>query len=197
MAIRFWLTRPRLLAARLRYWVWERMNPDKPWLCPATIAFCQAHLTKSMNALEFGSGRSTGWFATLVGHLISVEHDTQWYAQVRRQLDEARVVNVDYRLIPLSHPVADPELAEYPTVPDYVAVADALPDKSLHLAIVDGHYRTHCIRHLVPKIAPGGYLLVDDAQRWPSLESVPVPADWRVVSNTSNGIKRCVIWQAS
>ncbi len=77
MALRFWVSRPRQLLARLRYWVWERMNPDKPWMCPDTIKFCEAHLSRSMKALEFGSGRSTMWFSTKVGHLTSVEHDEE------------------------------------------------------------------------------------------------------------------------
>jgi hypothetical protein len=37
MAIGFWLARPQMVIPRIRYWFWERMNPDKPWLCPGTI----------------------------------------------------------------------------------------------------------------------------------------------------------------
>lgn len=196
MLIYLWLTRPRAALARVRYWAWERRNPDKPWLCPGTIAFCQSRLSTSMRAMEFGSGRSTRWFSTLIGRLISVEHNPQWYGQVKRQLDEAGVANVDYRLVPLEHPLSSPEQADYDPLPAYVAVADGVPDGSLNLAVVDGHYRTHCVRHLVPKIAPGGYLLVDDVNRWPSPESLPVPADWCVADDSTNGVKRCIVWQA-
>ena len=103
MAIWFWLKRPRRSVSRLRYWVWERMNPDKPWMCPGTVAFCQANLSRSMTAIEFGSGRSTRWFSTLVGHLTSVEHNPEWYEQVKQQLDNA---NVHQRVVPTS--VAEP-----------------------------------------------------------------------------------------
>ena len=185
-----------MAVARLRYRVWEVMNPDKPWLCPGTVAFCQSHLSTSMHALEFGSGRSTRWFATLVGHLTGVEHSRTWYEEVTRQLAEHEITNVDYRLVPLNHAESEPEQAAYSPVPDYVAVADGVPDGSLGLAIVDGHYRTNCVRHLVPKIASGGYLLVDDIDLWPTPESLPVPEDWRVVDDSTNGVKRCVIWQA-
>jgi hypothetical protein len=185
-----------MLVARVRYWIWERMNPDKPWLCPGTIAFCQKSLSRSMNALEFGSGRSTRWFATLVGHLTSVEHDSQWYEKVKQQLHEAQISNVSYLFVPLSHPIADPEQTSYEPTPDYVAVADRFPDQSLHLAIVDGHYRTHCVKHLIPKIAPGGFLLVDDTNLWPSLEAIPAPKSWPIVDDSTNGVKRCVVWQA-
>lgn len=197
MAIRPWLTRPRMLAHRLRYWVWEKLNPDKPWLCPGTIDFCAKHLSRSMTALEFGSGRSTRWFASLVGHITSVEHNREWYETVQAELAAAGVTNVDYRHVPLDHAEREPELAEYRPTPPYVAVADAFPDRSLDLVVVDGHYRTHCVRHAVSKLAPGGYLLVDDANRWPSLDDLPVPARWRVADDSTNGIKRTVIWQAS
>lgn len=197
MKIQFWLKRPRMAIARTRYWIWEKMNPDKPWMCPGTIAFCQSHLSTSMTALEFGSGRSTRWFSNLVGHLTSVEQDEQWYEQVKQQLIEAKITNVNYLLVPLDHPDVEPERDEYYPVPKYVAVADSLPDRNLGFAVVDGHYRTHCVRHLVAKIAPGGYLLVDDINMWPSPESLNVPTEWRIVDDSTNGVKRCIIWQAN
>ncbi|MCS7022043.1 MAG: class I SAM-dependent methyltransferase [Gemmataceae bacterium] len=197
MAIWFWLKRPKKAIARIRYWFWEGLNPDKPWLCPETVRFCQAHLTKSMVAIEFGSGRSTRWFATLVGHLISVEHNHKWYKIVKKQLADAGITNVDYRFVPLNHPESDPEQPEYSPLPDYVAVADELADQSIDFAVVDGHYRTHCVRHIIPKIAPGGYLLVDDVNRWPSPEALPIPKSWSIVNDSTNGIKRCIIWQAT
>jgi hypothetical protein len=196
MAIWFWLARPRMALARLRYWWWERRHPDLPWLCPGTIAFCQSHLTTAMTALEFGSGRSTRWFAARVGNLISVEHNADWYKVVKQQLAETAIGNVDYRLILLNHPEAEPERADYSPVPDYVAQADLVPDSGLGFAVVDGHYRTHCVRHLVPKIQPGGFLLVDDINLWPSPAVLPIPESWRVADDSSNGVKRCIVWQA-
>jgi predicted O-methyltransferase YrrM len=197
MALWFWVTRPKLAIARVRCWLWERANPNMPWLCPGTIEFCRTHLTKSMKALEFGSGRSTHWFAGLVGHLISVEHNAEWHRIVAKQIADARLANVDYRLVPLSHPESEGERPDYAPMPDYVTVADALADRSLDFAVVDGHYRTHCVRHVVPKMAPGGYLLVDDINFWPSPASLPIPADWRIVDDSTDGIKRCIVWQAA
>jgi len=197
VAILVWLARPKMALARLRYWLWERANPDMPWLCPGTIKFCQAHLSKSMVAVEFGSGRSTRWLSTLVGRVISVEHNAEWYGVVRKQLAVASATNVDYRLVPLGHPESEGERPEYSPVPDYVAVADGLEDKGIDFAVVDGHYRTHCVRHLIPKIAPRGYLLVDDVNFWPSPEALPVPASWSVADDSTNGIKRCIIWQTA
>lgn len=196
MAVWFWVRRPGRLLHRLRYWAWERMNPDKPWMCPGTIAFCQNHLSPSMRAVEFGSGRSTLWFSKLVGRLTSVEHDAKWHEQVQLLLAENNAANVTYLHVPLDHPASQPEQDDYSPTPKYVAVADGFADGSLGFAVVDGHYRTHCVRHLVPKMAPGGLLLVDDVNMWPSVESLPVPASWPVVDDSTNGVKRCVIWRA-
>jgi hypothetical protein len=197
MSVAFWLARPRLLYHRTRYWFWERRNPDRPWLCPGTVDFCERHLRPDMLGLEFGSGRSTRWFAGKLRHLTSVEHDAAWAARVRQTLCAADIENVDYRHVPLDHPVEEGELPAYNPTPAYVAVADSFADRVLHLVVVDGHYRTHCVRRSVPKIAAGGYLLVDDVNLWPSINSLPVPADWRIVDDSTNGIKRCVIWRAA
>lgn len=196
MAILIWIRQPRLLFARLKYWWWERRNPEKPWMCPGTIDFCQQKLSKSMHAMEFGSGRSTLWFASMVGQLTSIEHDATWHALVARQLAEAGIRNVDYRHIPLDHALTEPERPSYDPMPAYVASADAFRDRSLNFVVVDGHYRTHCVRRVLPKIAPGGLLLVDDVNLWSSIDALNVPAEWTIVDDSTNGIKRCVVWQA-
>jgi hypothetical protein len=196
MNLRHWLTHPRALIDRLRYFLWEMANPDKPWLCPGTVRFCERHLCQSMRVLEFGSGRSTIWFARRVGQLTSVEHNRAWHRRVARHLAAAGIANVDYRFVPLDHPESEGERAAYDPLPAYVSVAEHFPDRSLDLVIADGHYRTHCVRRSVPKIKSGGYLLVDDVNRWPSLRDLPVPDRWLVVDDSTNGLKRCVIWRA-
>lgn len=63
MNLSYWLHHPDHIFARVRYFAWEPMNMDKPWLCPSSVRFCDLNLTRSMTGLEFGSGRSTAWFA--------------------------------------------------------------------------------------------------------------------------------------
>jgi len=197
LAFLFWAKQPWRLIARVRYWVWEKRNPTLPWLCFGTIAYCEAHLSKTMTALEFGSGRSTLWFSRRVRHLTSIEFDRRWFEKIREQLAEAHVRNVEYLDIPLEHPRTEPERASYDPLPRYVSVLDRFADRSLDLVIVDGHYRSACIRAAAPKLAPGGYLLVDDVNRWLSLAEMGVPSEWSIVDDSCNGIKRCIIWQAS
>lgn len=196
MAIRYWLKHPHLIVPRMKFWLWEKRHPDLPWMTPGTIAFCERHLKPSMRALEFGSGRSTHWFAKHVGHLTSVEHNRGWFDEVKGQIERAGLDNVDYRFVPLDHAESEPEPRDPAEFPAYVRVADEFADRSLDLVIVDGHYRTLCVRRALPRIAPGGYLLVDDMELWPSPDDLPVPSDWRVADRSSNGLKSCIIWQA-
>ena len=195
MNMGFWIRRPGLIPARIFYWLWERMNPDKPWLCRGAITYCEMHLTKSMACIEFGSGRSTAWFAERIGRITSIEHDVRWYEQVREMLEQANASNIDYRLIPLDHPPDEPEQDTYAPTPAYVAVLDQFEDASLDVIVVDGHYRTHCIRASMSRLKSGGLLLVDDVDLWPSLDALPIPDDWELVDESSNGIKRTCIWR--
>jgi hypothetical protein len=50
--------------------------------------------------IEFGSGRSTLWFAKKVKRLISVEHNEVWYKRIKTLLFKHSVSNVEYLYIP-------------------------------------------------------------------------------------------------
>lgn len=195
MRLLFWLARPRQLAARLRYWLWERAHPGAPWFCPGAVAVLEEYLDGSMSALEFGSGRSTAWLAQRVGRLTSVEHQVGWYGEVSVQLDAKGVADTDLRLVPLDHPESEPEWEQYDPVPRYVRVLDEFEDGSLDLIVVDGHYRTTCARAGLPKLKPGGLLMVDDSQWWESSRDLGVPDDWPVASHSTNGLKTTTIWR--
>ena len=195
MNYKFWLTHPNLILARFNYWIWEKRNPDKPWMCPGTIDFCEHHFQGSIKALEFGSGRSTQWFALLTDGLTSIEDSSEYYPIVKKQLESQGISNVNYLYIPLNHPETEPEHQSYNPLPDYVKVLEQFEDGELDFVIVDGHYRTNCILHSIVKIRIGGYLLVDDVNMWTSISSLPIPLEWKIVDDSTNGIKRCVIWQ--
>ncbi len=121
-------------------------------------------------------------------------------------LAEAGTKNVDYRHVHLDHPPSEPEKKHYEPVPGYVAVADAFPDRGLDFVVVDGHYRTHCVRHALRKLSNGGFTL-SWRGRPQERQHVAVPsknllahssvlAHRRDSAASTNGIKRCVIWQA-
>jgi len=148
---------PRYVYRRTRQLAYERAHPDDPWLTPAAIRLLGSLLRPSDRGAEFGSGRSTVWFARRVATLVSVEHDGQWHAAVSARLAAHHLGNVDYILAPEDQPM------ERGGDSAYARVALALPDASLDFALIDGHYRDYSAKFILTKIAPGGLLIIDNA----------------------------------
>lgn len=148
---------PWYVCNRTRQLVYERAHPDDPWLTPAAIRLLRSLLRPSDQGAEFGSGRSTLWFARRVTALASVEHDRRWHEAVSARLMAHGLGNVDYILAPEDQPV------EHGGDSAYARVALAFPDASLDFALIDGHYRDYSAKFTLPKIAPGGMLIIDNA----------------------------------
>jgi len=172
------------------YKVYERLHPRDPWIAPGAVGWCDRHLDRGMRAWEFGSGRSTVWFAERVKSLTSIEHDADWYHRVKPRLRD----NVDYRLIPLEHPPDEPTRPRYAPLPAYVAAISDEPDGSLHFVVVDGHYRQACILATLRKIGCGGLLLLDNSD-WLADPEWGVPQEWPIVHRSSSVMGTTTVWR--
>jgi predicted O-methyltransferase YrrM len=196
---------PRYLLDRVRVSLYQRRNMDKPWLTDQAITLLGGGLLRRQDVgLEWGSGRSTMWFAQRLKHLTSIEADEKWYQRVKSMLAEKNISNVDYRL----SPVPDEEERES----DYTRAADEFNDQSLGFVLVDGAARGTCALHALPKIAPGGLLAIDNINWyldyptrtpmsrtgkgprddvWAAFEKAT--ADWRRILTTT-GVTDTAIW---
>jgi hypothetical protein len=208
------LLRPRYVADRVRLAVHQRLHPDAPWLTAEATSVLERWLRRDQVGIEWGSGRSTLWFAERVGRLLSVEHHPGWHETVSRQLAARGLTNVDYRLCP-----CEPERVETPEwiaamfASDYVRAVDAFGARSLDFALVDGMYRSACALAVIPKLRSGALLIVDNVNwflpsksRAPSSRGVadsPLSPTWeefaRTVSGwqltwTENGVADTAIW---
>lgn len=188
-----YLAKPSVLVARLRRAVYDRRHPGEPWMSPKAIRFLESEIGAGWSGLEWGSGRSTTWFAARLRHLTSVEHDARWYAIVRRRLQAAERTNVDLRLVPVEHPPHTPP-ERITSVPAYVGVADTFADDALDLVIVDGAYRPLCVLAALPKLRRGGLLLVDDSTWMPGLDTGPL-AGWPLACDGREGVGSTMIWR--
>ncbi|WP_287395045.1 class I SAM-dependent methyltransferase [Mesorhizobium sp.] len=151
-------------------------------------------------ALEFGSGRSTIWFASRVGRLTSVEDNQSWHRVVSEKLAMKRVSNVNF----LYHP-QDVQTGAEAGSASYVRVVSEFADESLDFVLVDGIYRNHCALGAVPKVRPGGLIVIDNVNWFlPSTSRSPRartlaqgPADevWAQFADATNGWRR--IWTTS
>jgi hypothetical protein len=150
----------------------QPLRPVQPWLVFAAIRALAAVDLRGAQIVEYGSGASTRYWLQRGAHLISIEHDPHWYARVRRTISSNALL--DYRLVPpVPAPPADPaDPAAYASAAlpgysfqHYVQQIDPLPDASLDLVLVDGRARSACVAHAIPKLRPGGLLILDNADR--------------------------------
>ena len=147
---------PRYVYHRTRQLLYERAHPGDPWLTPAAIRLLPRLLRPVDRGAEFGSGRSTVWFAARVAALTSVEHDRGWHEAVSARLAERGLGNVSCILAQEDQPV------ERGGDSAYARTAFAFPDASLDFALIDGHYRDYSAKFIMPKIKPGGMLILDN-----------------------------------
>jgi predicted O-methyltransferase YrrM len=98
---------------------------------------------------EYGGGGSTAWFADRAGQVVTVEHDGAWHKALVGAL--APFDNVDV--------IWAAELT------DYVATIDRCGDEPFDVVVVDGRERVACIERAMPRVKPGGLLILDDSAR--------------------------------
>lgn len=190
---------PRYLLDRSRDLLFRRMHPGLPWLTPEAIRFLDGWLQAGHTGLEFGSGRSTLWFARRVARLTSVEHNRDWYDRISRKMREAGIDNVDYILEPKD------VTAGQASSSGYVRALDRIGPNSLDFVLVDGTYRDHCALGALEKLLPGGILVIDNVNRYlPSGSRSPnsrTPAQgpagdmWRQVAGLVSGWQ--VLWTST
>ena len=135
-AFRHWAH--RYLYNRFKLFLDEIKHPDHPWLTQQANAILSSWLRKTDVGLEWGSGRSTIWFAKRVAHLTSVEHDPIWYEKVKKELANANITNT--KVYCYKTPLKDEEIENNL----YVKIADNFPDNSLDFVLVDGIFRSEC-----------------------------------------------------
>jgi len=146
-----------LISFRAREWLDGNLKPD-------------------MAVFEYGSGGSTVFIAQRVRKIISVEHKRDWYQRASRFLAAQGISNCEYLLcepenlssgtsVRYSYQSYTSFKAEGFGFRAYVKSIEKYPDKSFDLVFIDGRARASCIFHALPKIKPGGYLLLDNAER--------------------------------
>ena len=143
---------PEYIFNRIVVALYEKQHPEQPWLTSSAISILSTYLKKTDVGLEWGSGRSTAWFAKRLKHLVSIENNPDWYKKVNSILQAKNLNNVDYKLI-------DDEN-------NYVEIADLFPMNSLNFALVDGlpsNLRSACALKAVEKIKIGGCIVIDNA----------------------------------
>lgn len=150
----------------------------KPDLNFRALRFLESIIEPGWKVFEWGSGQSTIFFAKRVAVMASVEHDPVWARIVLRLLSEDDL-EIAYRWLP---PARGSGLDQGDWV-EYVMAIEAYNDNFFDLVFIDGGARLACLRQAIPKVKPGGYILLDDSERrwyWKTLEAVLSPWEKRV-----------------
>lgn len=201
---RYRLYRPFL---KLKYADFRKKNPSLPWLNPNAIWALQQLLKRDMTAFEYGSGMSTVFFAKLMKHVHSLEHNAEWYQRVMQIIKEKDVKNISLKHTPPDNSFDEPSLnsedqlslsvENYP-VPDrffgqYSAEILKMPDTSLDLVIIDGRARVSCALNAIPKLKSGGILMLDNSERNRYAKIHDTLVGWPKIWTTS-GLSDTTFW---
>lgn len=146
------------LGSRFVLWFYNLWHPKEPKLALEAVRRIAELLPTCRQGLEWGSGRSTLWLADRLAALTSVENNRKWHRWVTKRLQRRGASHAECLLRTLN--VQPRHKAPY------VRVADQFEDGSIDFCLVDGRARVHCANAAVEKMAPGGILVLDDAQRY-------------------------------
>ena len=92
---------------------------------------------------------STPWLAARCGTLLSIEDHPGWAERVRAMLAEAGATNCRHELRDAA---------------DYADLSN-IPDQFFDLALIDGSDRRGCARSVLPKMAAGGIIYLDNSDK--------------------------------
>lgn len=179
------------------------LDPCYPWINAGAVRWIASRLRPDMVGFEWGSGRSTAFFARRVSRLVSVEHKAKWRRRVAALLAEQGIANVECRFVPPGDDPGRPEARpavwratdHVPRKPEFAAYADAIldfPEQSLDFVSIDGRARVECALNAFSRLVPGGFLVLDNSE-WekyaPIFAAVP---DWDRL-DFENGVWRTSI----
>ena len=191
----------------------DLLRADEPWITFHALDWLHRTVRPSMRVAEFGSGASTLYWAKRVREVVAVEHHPKWHAHLSEVLADERVDNCRYILaepkvlnghaataLPHGVPGATRSLKkgyEDQCFSEYVSAIDTFEDESFDIIFVDGRARVACAERAVPKVKPGGYLVLDNAERERYSVLRDRLADFRRLDLTSMGPRQVGRWTTS
>lgn len=182
------------LYRRVTYKAYRLTFPAAPWVAPAAVRFLRARLRRDHFVLEWGSGGSTLWFASRAARVLSIESDPRWFESVSKRVRDRGLHNVEVRYCPWSQSQYPPGDFRAGADSDYVRTVHDLPADSCDWVIVDGVWREACTIEALPKVKPGGYLLIDNTNYRP-LRDWRVPEGWPMLLRSPYSATETTIWQ--
>jgi len=123
-----------------------------PWWIEESIPFVESLLRKDMIVYEYGSGRSTIWFAERVKKIYTVEYQEKWKNQVEQWAEKKNLKNIDIVFC-----------EQKPSRP-YCQTINRVKEK-IDFLIVDGRNRVECYKTALKYLSDKTIVVLDDSQR--------------------------------
>ena len=146
---------PTYILDRIKLFYYQKKNVHAPWLVNTSTSFLSTYLKTGDIGLEFGSGRSTIWFAKKVRHITSIEHTPTWHNIVSEKIISERLGNkISYHLFE----DGGSNIADC----DYVNIINSFENESFDFVLIDGMLRDHCALRSLNKLKTGGIIIIDN-----------------------------------
>lgn len=163
------------------------LDREMPWITFEALDYLRSLLQPSHIIFEYGCGGSTLFFTGRAASVNSVEHDPSWHAHVSNALVSRSRSNFTLQLAP-PEPDGEVQAPELPgsfgsnhlpgTFRAYVTAIDGFPDGTFDLVFIDGRARPSCMARAMPKLRPGGYLVLDNSERREYSLAAALLQDW-------------------
>lgn len=172
---------------QMRYYLrWKRslepgatsMRDRQPWLTFPAIDLLHQHARTTQRVFEYGGGGSTLFWCDRVAEVMTVEHDAGWFKALEQAVNGVKakwlgmsIPSDEGDLVPAPDPA---EPAHYSSADEaskgrnykaYAQAINAYPDAHFDIVLIDGRSRASCLSLSVPKLKPGGLLVLDNAER--------------------------------
>jgi len=148
-----------------------------PWITFDACEFLQKIIRSNWTVFEYGMGGSTTFFLSRVHNLHSVESSSEWYNKVVDQIKNSKDVGKWTSFFEIASLASRPVEEQSKSEPGsyissdgfdykkYVEVISQYPDGYFDCVFIDGRARPSCLIKSRFKIRPGGWLILDDAER--------------------------------
>lgn len=139
------------------------------------ILSCLRLFEQPIQALEWGSGNSTVYFASRLlrcSKWVAIEHNSEWASRVLAMLAEANLDGVELHSVQNNQPFRDGTDGDYNSFRDYILYPTRL-DQRFHVILVDGRARVECMRIGWMLLDEGGIMILHDAQRIEYRQGIP------------------------
>jgi hypothetical protein len=147
----------------------DMIQLDVPWWTYSAIAAIEKHIQTlgyKPAVFEYGSGASTIWLAKRAQSVISIEHNYNWFQQLKSKLIAYPNVQLIYKAPNRDN--IDPLYSSHKMKNvDFKAYVSSIEETSqlFDLIIIDGRCRENCLKASLAYLKPNGIIIFDNSNR--------------------------------